>query len=199
MYFFSDGKVYSGECREGKNDGKIMMLYPDGNIYSGLYKNDEVYGSGKGFYSNGYIQDNYKLFDSSNSVSDIIIKKDISEDMRVIFERENIIIKLISDFHVRNSEIFDILNKKLKKNMNKSINLRIFFNNISFEEIIFNLLSDINKLVKSSILSSLISKKSSNFYFSPHIILLYGYYPEMERKGIIIIDSLFVLLYYFFI
>jgi hypothetical protein len=135
-------------------------------------------------------------------VSDVIIKKDISEDMRVIFERENIIIKLVNDFHVRNSEIFDILNKKLEENMYNTINLRNIFNNIKLEEIIFNLLSNINKLGKSSILSSLISKRSSNFYFSPHTVLLYGYYPEMGRRGIIIIDSLFffiILLFYLYI
>jgi hypothetical protein len=62
---------------------------------------------------------------------------------------------------------------------------------------IFNLLSDINKLGKSSILTSLISKKSSNLYFSPHTVLLYGYYREMDRRGIIIINSLFLFLFYF--
>jgi hypothetical protein len=121
----------------------------------------------------------------------------MSTDARVIFERENIIIKLINDFHVRNGEILDILNNKLEENMNNKINLRDISNNMYFEEIIFNLLLDINKLGKSSILTSLISKKSSNLYFSPHTVLLYGDYPEIVRRGIIIIDSLFLFLFSF--
>jgi hypothetical protein len=197
MYFLSDGRIYLGEFREGKRNGKGMEFYPNGNIYSGFFKNDKECGGGRMYYPNGHIQDNPTILDLSNSVSDIIIKKDVSDDIKIIFGRENIIIKLVSDFHVSNSEIFYILTKKLEENMNNSINLRNIFNNINLEEIIFTLLSDINKLGKSSILTSLISKRSSNVYFSPHTILLYGYYLEMGRSGIIIIDSLFPLLYYF--
>jgi hypothetical protein len=199
MYFFSDGRIHSAEIREGISNGKGMLLYPNGNIYSGLFKNGKEYGSGRMYYPKGYIQDNYTLLDPSNSVSDIIINEEMSDDMRVIFERENTIIKLINDFHVRNSEIFDILKKKLEENMNNaSINLKNIFNNIYLEEIIFNLLSDINKLVKSSILTSLTSKKSSNLYFSSHTVLLYGDYREIERRGIIIIVSLFFFFFYLF-
>jgi hypothetical protein len=198
MYFYSGGRIYSGEFREAMPNGKGILLYPNGNIYSGLFKNDKSHGSGRMYYPNGYVQDNYSLFDSSNYVSDITINEEISVDMRVIFERENIIIKLINDFHFRNGEIFDILKKKLEENMNNSKNLKNIFNNMYFEEIIFNLLSDINKVGKSSILTSLISKRTSNLYFSPHIVLLYGYYPEIERRGIIIINSLFLFLFIFF-
>jgi hypothetical protein len=131
-------------------------------------------------------------------VSDIIINKEISVDVGIIFERENIIIQLIDDVFVFDTEVFDILNKKLEENKNNSINLRDIFNNVNILEVIFNLLSDINKLGRSSILTSLISKKSSNLYFSSHTVLLYGYFPEIGRKGIIIIDSLFLFLFFIF-
>jgi hypothetical protein len=62
-----------------------------------LYKNGKEYGSGRIYYIEGYIEDNYTFLDLSNSVSDII-NEGISTDMRVIFERVNIIIKLINDF-----------------------------------------------------------------------------------------------------
>jgi hypothetical protein len=198
MYFYPEGRIHSGEVREGMLNGKGMLLYPDRMIYSGLYRNGKDYGSGRMYYPDGRIEDNYTLLHPSNSVSNITINEEISDDMRIIFERENIIIKLVNDFHVRNNKIFNILNKNLKENMNKSINLRNIFNNMYFEEIIFNLLSDINKLAKSSILTSLISKKSSNLYFSPHTVLLYGFYPEMDRRGIIIIDSLFIFIFFLF-
>jgi hypothetical protein len=151
------------------------------------------------YYVDGYIQDNCTLFDPSNSVFDITINEEISIDMRVIFERVNNIIKLINDFHVRNCEILNIFDKKLEENINNTINLKNIFNNMCLEENIFNLLSTINKLGKSSILTSLISKKPSNLYFSPHTVLLYGDYPEIGRRGIIIIDSLFLFLFYFFL
>jgi hypothetical protein len=199
IYFYSDGGVHSGEYGEGMPNGKGILLYLNGRIYSGLYKNGKEYGNGRMYYPNGHIQDNFALLDPSNSVSDIIIKKEISDDMRIIFERENTIIKLVSDFHVRNGEILDILDKKLRENMNNTINLRNISNNINLEEIIFNLLSVINKLGKSSILTSLISKRSSNLYFSPHTVLLYGNYPEINTRGIIIIDSLFLFFYLFFL
>jgi hypothetical protein len=197
MYYYSDGRIYSGEYGEGERNGKGVEVFTDDAIYSGLYKNDKPDGSGWMFFPEGGFKDNYTLLHPSNSVFDIIINEGISDDMRVIFERENKIIKLINNFHVNNSKIFDILNKKLKENMYNSINLRYNFNNINLEEIIFNLLLDINKVGEFSILFSLISKKSSNLYFSPHTILLYGYYQEFGRKGIIIIDSLFLLLYYY--
>jgi hypothetical protein len=199
MYFCSDGKIFSGEYGEGERNGKGMGLYPNGRIYSGLFKNDKSHGSGKMYYPDGRVEDNYTLLDPSNFVSGIIIKEEISDDMRVIFKRENTIIKLIIDFHVRNSEVLNILDKKLEENMNNTINLKNISNNMYFEEIIFNLLSNINKLGKSSILTSLISKRSSNLYFSPHTILLYGYYPETGRRGIIIIDCLFLFFFFFFI
>jgi hypothetical protein len=147
--FFFDGVIYSGEYREGKRNGKGMVFYPDDNIYSGLYENDKEYGSGRIYHLNGCIQDNYTLLDPSNSVSDIIINEGISADVRVIFERENMILKLINDFFVTNCEILDILDKILSENMNDTINLRNIFKNMYLEEIIFNLLSDINELVKS--------------------------------------------------
>jgi hypothetical protein len=198
MYFYSCGEIHSGEVREGIPNGKGMVLYPNGDIYSGLYKNGKAHGSGRMFYPDGLIQDNYTFLHPSNSVSDIIINEEMSVELKIIFERENTIIKLISYFHVRNSEVLNILDKKLKENMNNTINLKNIFNNINSEKIIFNLVSDINKLGKSSILTSLISKRSSNLYFSPHTVLLYGYYPEINRRGIIIIDSLFLFFYYYF-
>jgi hypothetical protein len=139
MYFYSDGGIYSGEYGEGKLNRKGMLLYVDGGIYSRLFKNGKEYGSGRMYYPDGRIEDNYTLLDPSNFVCDIIINEGISADVRIIFERVNIIIKFVSDFRITNGEIFNILDKKFKENMSSKINLRNISNNMYFEEIIFKL------------------------------------------------------------
>jgi hypothetical protein len=197
--FYSTGGIYMGLFRENMYDGKGMLLYADGTIFSGLFKNYKAHGSGKVFYGNGSVDHNYGPFDNSGSMCNKVIDEGISAKIRTIFERENIIIKLINNFFVGNEKVFKILNNKLEKNVNNTINIRNISNNINFEEIIFNLLSDINKLSKYSILCSLLSKTSSNLYFSSHIVLLYKYYSDMHRKGIIIIDSLFNLFFFLII
>jgi hypothetical protein len=85
----------------------------------------------------------------------------------------------------------------MENNINNLINLRNFNSIINFEKIIFDLLLNINKLQKSKIISSLISKKSSssNSYFSSHSLLLYVNFPEIFSIGIMIIDSVFIYFY----
>jgi hypothetical protein len=193
MYFYSNGKTYSGKYKEGKRDGNGVMLFADGSIYSGLFENGSTIGKGKLLHTVGYIDDNYELRMYSNSRLNVMNNAVFSADMKKKFEKVNNIKKLITSFFQNNIEMFKIFNKKIEKNMNDSINLRDSSNNINIEEIIFNLLSNIHNLGKSSILFSLISKRSSsNSFFSSHTVLLYVYYQEIGRRGIVIIDSLFL-------
>jgi hypothetical protein len=55
IYFYPDGRIYSGEVKKGKKNGMGKILFSSGDIYSGEFRDDTRNGKGIYFFLNGNI------------------------------------------------------------------------------------------------------------------------------------------------
>jgi hypothetical protein len=187
VYLFSNGYIYSGEFEYGIRNGKGIDFYSNGEAYCGEFVNGNRTGKGMHFYSDGRIRSGeYREGMANGKGMGLYLDGKLHSG-------------LCKNGKAYGSGRMYYPNGHIEDNYTLLDPSSSISNNINLEKIIFNLLSDINKLGKSLILCSLISKKPSNLYFPPHTVLLYGYYREIGRNGIIIIDSLFFLFYFLFV
>jgi hypothetical protein len=76
---FSDGNIYEGEFKDGNRNGKGKMIFSNGDIYEGEFKDGIENGKGKKIFSNGDIYEgefkegNFNEFENKKN-KDIILE-----------------------------------------------------------------------------------------------------------------------------